>query len=88
MSFVNAFRFRRRPFNQRHPFLGLHSDVTVNAPGLAMAVLFIVAGGSQQILCGHMQTTLKLQSHQLMSNTSFLQVRHPLARSGQNRAAE
>ncbi|GLC65327.1 hypothetical protein PLESTF_000280800 [Pleodorina starrii] len=49
------------------------SDVTVNAPGVAMAVLFIFMGGSQQILCGHLQAKLKLQSHQLMSNTSFLQ---------------
>ncbi|GLI61109.1 hypothetical protein VaNZ11_003360, partial [Volvox africanus] len=49
------------------------SDVTVNAPGLAMAALFIVMGGSQQILCGHLQNALRLQSHQLMSNTSFLQ---------------
>ncbi|EFJ48350.1 hypothetical protein VOLCADRAFT_90933 [Volvox carteri f. nagariensis] len=49
------------------------NDVTVNGPGLAMAALFIVTGGSQQILCGHLQTALQLQSHQLMSNTSFLQ---------------
>ncbi|GIL81247.1 hypothetical protein Vretimale_1165 [Volvox reticuliferus] len=49
------------------------SDVTVNGPGLAMAALFIVMGGSQQILCGHLQNVLQLQSHQLMSNTSFLQ---------------
>ncbi|PNW87474.1 hypothetical protein CHLRE_02g144300v5 [Chlamydomonas reinhardtii] len=49
------------------------SDVSVQLPGLVMAGLFIVSGGLQQILCGHMQATLKIQSHQLMSNTSFLQ---------------
>lgn len=31
-------------------------------------------GGMQQILCGHLQALCKLQSHQLMSNTAFLQV--------------
>ena len=46
-----------------------------------MAGLFIVSGGLQQILCGHMQATLKIQSHQLMSNTSFLQVRQACVRA-------
>ncbi|KXZ42465.1 hypothetical protein GPECTOR_144g728 [Gonium pectorale] len=49
------------------------SDVTVNTPGLVMAGLFVVTGGLQQILCGQLQAALRLQGHQLMSNTSFLQ---------------
>lgn len=57
------------------------SDVSVQLPGLVMAGLFIVSGGLQQILCGHMQATLKIQSHQLMSNTSFLQVRQACVRA-------
>ncbi|KAG2495895.1 hypothetical protein HYH03_006133 [Edaphochlamys debaryana] len=49
------------------------SDVAVHPAGVAMAGAFIVTGGLQQILCGHLQAMHGLTSNQLMSNTSFLQ---------------
>lgn len=49
------------------------SDVSVQALGLCVALAFIVTGGMQQVLCGHLQRKHNISSHQFMSNTSFLQ---------------
>ena len=49
------------------------SDVDANPLGLAMAVVFIVTSGLQQILCGHFQAKFNIASHQLLANTSPVQ---------------
>lgn len=50
------------------------NDVQVNLLGLAIAVVSVVASGTQQIMCGTLQRKHKLSSHQLLSNTAYIQV--------------
>ncbi|WIA31128.1 hypothetical protein OEZ86_001149 [Tetradesmus obliquus] len=49
------------------------NDVQVNLLGLAIAVVSVVASGTQQIMCGTLQRKHKLSSHQLLSNTAYIQ---------------
>eukprot|EP00879_Flechtneria_rotunda_P001975 GHRR01002150.1.p1 GENE.GHRR01002150.1~~GHRR01002150.1.p1 ORF type:complete len:375 (+),score=101.36 GHRR01002150.1:344-1468(+) len=49
------------------------TDVTVRPLGLVVAALSVVSSGMQQILCGTIQRTHKLQSHQLLANTAPVQ---------------
>lgn len=47
------------------------SDVAVNFSGLLIALLSIVAAGSQQLLCRHQQTTLGITSNEMLLYTSW-----------------
>lgn len=47
------------------------SDVTVNPVGLFFAVASIVAAGSQQLLCRHLQTTLAISSNEMLHYTAW-----------------
>lgn len=47
------------------------SDVAVNWAGLNVAVLSIVSAGSQQLLCRHFQTTLKISSNEMLLFTAW-----------------
>jgi solute carrier family 35 protein E3 len=48
--------------------------VEVNLLGLAIAVVSVVSSGMQQIMCGTLQRKHQLSSHQLLSNTAYIQV--------------
>jgi hypothetical protein len=50
------------------------NDVQVNLLGLVIAVVSVVSSGMQQIMCGTMQRKHRLSSHQLLSNTAYIQV--------------
>jgi solute carrier family 35 protein E3 len=50
------------------------NDVQVNLLGLVIAVVSVVSSGMQQIMCGTMQRKHQLSSHQLLSNTAYIQV--------------
>jgi hypothetical protein len=50
------------------------NDVQVNLLGLAIAVVSVVTSGMQQIMCGNLQRKHQLSSHQLLSNTAYIQV--------------
>jgi solute carrier family 35, member E3 len=47
------------------------SDIAVNFLGLNIAVLSIVAAGSQQLLCRHQQTTLGISSNEMLLYTAW-----------------
>lgn len=47
------------------------SDVAVNWAGLNVAVLSIVAAGSQQLLCRHQQRTLNITSNEMLLFTAW-----------------
>ena len=47
------------------------SDVAVNFLGLNIALLSIVAAGSQQLLCRHQQTTLGISSNEMLLYTAW-----------------
>jgi solute carrier family 35, member E3 len=47
------------------------SDVEVNFGGLNVAVLSIVAAGSQQLLCRHQQTSLGITSNEMLLYTAW-----------------
>lgn len=47
------------------------SSVAVNWVGLNVAVLSIVAAGSQQLLCRHFQTSLKITSNEMLLFTAW-----------------
>jgi solute carrier family 35 protein E3 len=49
------------------------TDVSVKGMGLVIAAISVVSSGMQQILCGTIQRTHKLQSHQLLANTAPVQ---------------
>jgi solute carrier family 35 protein E3 len=49
------------------------TDVNVRLLGVVVAAVSVVSSGTQQVLCGTIQRTHKLQSHQLLANTAPLQ---------------
>eukprot|EP00878_Enallax_costatus_P005590 GHUV01005863.1.p1 GENE.GHUV01005863.1~~GHUV01005863.1.p1 ORF type:complete len:373 (+),score=114.70 GHUV01005863.1:591-1709(+) len=49
------------------------TDISIKALGLCVAAVSVVSSGMQQILCGTIQRSHKLQSHQLLANTAPVQ---------------
>lgn len=49
------------------------TDVTIKPLGLVVALISVLSSGMQQILCGTIQRSHKLQSHQLLANTAPVQ---------------
>lgn len=49
------------------------TDVSIKPLGLLIALVSVLSSGMQQILCGTIQRSHKLQSHQLLANTAPVQ---------------